>query len=340
MPTKILIKRGLESSRSGSVPDVGELILTTDTNRIFLGNAITSGGLHLTASIAVTASYVSFANIDGKPTLFSSSVQVVNSLPLNTVSSSAQIVNLLPTNIVSSSAQVTNLLPLNVVSSSGQLSNGGAIAFNSSNNVTFGSVTASVAFLGALVGTSSWATNAVSVAYDGITGKPSLVSSSAQVVALLPDGVMSGSAQTVANLVGQNVSLTELTASVIKVTTLFVETVSSSILYSTGSNRFGSDDTNTHTFTGSVLMRGNLNVGSGITGSLLGTASYALQALTASFAMNFNPSATASYTITAATASYVDYVNVKNITVDSQFAGTASYSITSSYALQVDGGIF
>ena len=55
-------------------------------------------------------------------------------------------------------------------------------------------------------------------------------------------------------------------------------------LYVTGSTRFGSIISNTHQFTGSVSMTGSLNVvGAGITGSLLGTSSYAI---TASYAMN------------------------------------------------------
>jgi len=51
--------------------------------------------------------------------------------------------------------------------------------------------------------------------------------------------------------------------------TLIVQTVSSSIIYSSGSNIFGNDLTNTQIFTGSVSVTGSLNVrGGGITGSL------------------------------------------------------------------------
>jgi hypothetical protein len=47
-------------------------------------------------------------------------------------------------------------LPANVVTSSAQLSDGGGVAFNNTNNVTFGSITASLG----LFGTSSYAITA------------------------------------------------------------------------------------------------------------------------------------------------------------------------------------
>jgi hypothetical protein len=51
--------------------------------------------------------------------------------------------------------------------------------------------------------------------------------------------------------------------------TLIVQTVSSSIIYSSGSNIFGNNLANTQIFTGSVSVTGSLNVrGGGITGSL------------------------------------------------------------------------
>ena len=51
--------------------------------------------------------------------------------------------------------------------------------------------------------------------------------------------------------------------------TLIVQTVSSSIIYSSGSNIFGNNLANTQVFTGSVSVTGSLNVrGGGITGSL------------------------------------------------------------------------
>ena len=80
-------------------------------------------------------------------------------------------------------------------------------------------------------------------------------------------------------------------------------------LYGSGS-RFGIGTTSP---VATLDVNGNLYVASGITGSLLGTASYAALALTAS---NAN---TASYVITAQTASYVLQA------VSASFASTASF---------------
>ena len=71
--------------------------------------------------------------------------------------------------------------------------------------------------------------------------------------------------------------------------TIVAQTVSSSIVYSSGSNRFGNDITNTQTFTGSV----------GITGSLAVTAGVINQ-LTSSFAVTSSFATTASYALNAA----------------------------------------
>jgi hypothetical protein len=98
-----------------------------------------------------------------------------------------------------------------------------------------------------------------------------------------------------------------------------------------------------------VTITGSLNITNGVTGSLLGTASYAAQALSSSYALSasyaFNAT-TASYALNATSASYVNILNQNviisgslNITngVTGSLLGTASYvaeALTSSYALQ------
>ncbi len=80
--------------------------------------------------------------------------------------------------------------------------------------------------------------------------------------------------------------------------------------------------------TGSIISTGSLNILGGITGSLLGTASYATQALSASYwSGSIINAATASYVQTAQTASYV--LNA----VSASHASTASYlnPINNSY---------
>lgn len=75
-------------------------------------------------------------------------------------------------------------------------------------------------------------------------------------------------------------------------------------------------------------VTGSITASAGFLGNLTGTASYASQALsssfatTASFAQNFNPLATASYALQALSSSYA---------LTASFANTASYVATASY---------
>jgi len=45
MARKIQIKRGLDANRASIIPDIGELIFTTDTKKLYLGDGTTSGGV-------------------------------------------------------------------------------------------------------------------------------------------------------------------------------------------------------------------------------------------------------------------------------------------------------
>lgn len=62
--SKIQIKRGLEANRSAYTPDIGELIITTDTKKLYFGSGSQAGGFDVTASYAdkatnaLTASYL------------------------------------------------------------------------------------------------------------------------------------------------------------------------------------------------------------------------------------------------------------------------------------------
>ncbi len=85
--------------------------------------------------------------------------------------------------------------------------------------------------------------------------KPTLVSGSAQTIAHLPTNTVSGSAQVVSLLSGQNLTLGEVSASKLHTTV-----VSSSIAFSSGSNIFGDELTDTHQFTGSLNVTGSANL--------------------------------------------------------------------------------
>jgi hypothetical protein len=87
--------------------------------------------------------------------------------------------------------------------------------------------------------------------------------------------------------------------------TIIAQTITSSTDFVTGSTKFGSIITNTHQFTGSVSVSGSITSPS-ITGSLLGTASFANRATTSSYAL------TASYSeniVISGSINNVDYID-------------------------------
>jgi hypothetical protein len=115
------------------------------------------------------------------------------------------------------------------------------------------------------------------VSFNGITDKPALVSSSAQIVEY---GIF---ATTGSNQFDGNQAITgslTVTGQVVA-QTLNVQQVTSSIVFSSGSNIFGNDLGNTQQFTGSVSVTGSLTVngvnylpltGGTLTGALNGTS--------------------------------------------------------------------
>ena len=50
MPRKLQLKRGLENTRSTQTPAVGELILTTDEHKLYVGDGSTAGGIPVAAN--------------------------------------------------------------------------------------------------------------------------------------------------------------------------------------------------------------------------------------------------------------------------------------------------
>jgi hypothetical protein len=147
-----------------------------------------------------------------------------------------------------------------------------------------------------------------------------------------------------------NVSGSLTSTGTITAQTLVVQTITSSVEFVTGSTQNGSLLTNTHQFTGSVSITGSLavNGSSAIltnqTSSMsVATASYVLQAVSASFASNTpgisngtaSNAATASYVIQAQSASYWSGSIIN--------AATASYVVTAqtaSYVLQAVSSSF
>ena len=169
------------------------------------------------------------------------------------------------------------------------------------NNVPFNSGSFSGSFRGdgsQLTGVTG-ATTASYVEYSNVGNKPALVSGSSQItysgISSIPAGIVSGSSQVTysgltgipagivsssSQIVGYNVFATTgsnqfngsqaVTGSLtvtgqVVAQTLNVQQVTSSIVYSSGSNIFGNSLANTQQFTGSVSVTGSMAVNSSIT---------------------------------------------------------------------------
>jgi len=163
-----------------------------------------------------------------------------------------------------------------------------------------GSTTAT-SFTGSLLGTASRADNATSASFSSTAVSASFATTA--VSASFATNAISASFATQANTSFTASSADNFTVrGTLTAQTIVAQTITSSTDFVTGSTRFGSLMSNTHQFTGSVSITGSLNVvGTGITGSLLGTASRADNATSASFA---STAVSASFATNAVSASF------------------------------------
>lgn len=150
------------------------------------------------------------------------------------------------------------------------------------NIVASGSLTVAGIITGTVAGTTATASY---VEYNNVANKPTLVSGSSQItysgLTGIPSGIVSGSAQiegfgifatTGSNQFNGNQAITGslTTTGTIVAQTLNVQQVTSSIVFSSGSNIFGNSVANTQQFTGSLQVTGSThhllgNVGVGTT---------------------------------------------------------------------------
>ena len=130
---------------------------------------------------------------------------------------------------------------------------------------------------------------------------------------------VSGSTQITGSL---NVSGSITTTGTITAQTLVVQTVTSSIVYSSGSNIFGNKDTDNQVFTGSVLVSGSITV----SGSVINT-------LTASYAVSASQAISASQ---AVTASYVLASGVVGLNLSQIASGSVTASVDPTTGFKVN----
>jgi hypothetical protein len=253
------------------------------------------------------ADSVAYENVTGKPTLVSGSSQIsypgLSNIPSGIISSSAQIDTLFNIDgLVSGAEQVTPLLPTGVVSGSSQvsypslsnipsgiISGSTQVQFNditnnpfshSASNITIPAgkkirsadentiviaenidVEGNITLIGAVDGVDI---AAFKTDFDAFKVK-TFVTGSSQVsypsLSNIPSGIVSGSSQL------SGTTITDLT--IINLTTV---NQTASVVFSSGSNRFGDFGNDTHSFTGSVQVSGSLTtIGTSTATSFNGT---------------------------------------------------------------------
>jgi hypothetical protein len=201
----------------------------------------------------------------------SGSAQITPLLPTGVVSGSSQLttdfdaryLNTGGDGIVSSSAQVTTLLPTGVVSGSSQ------ITYTSISSIPSGIVSGSSQTINYL---NSAAPGVVSGSAQTIANLPAgTISGSSQVtyanISSIPAGIVSGSSQTITNLnsaapgvISGSSQLSGTTITNLTITNLSVVNETASVIFTSGSNRFGDFSDDTHQFTGSVQISGSFSI--------------------------------------------------------------------------------
>ena len=246
---------------SSIIPDATNTYDLGSTSKVYKNVYATSisGAIAATNGVVSGSSQITYTSISSIPAgIVSSSAQVTPLLPTGVVSGSAQTILNLPTGTVSGSAQITytsiSSIPAGIVSGSAQVTPllpTGVVS--GSSQITYANISSIPA---SIVSGSS------QITYTNISSIPAgIISGSAQVTPLLPTGVISGSSQL------NNTSIENLT--VINLTTV---NETASVIFSSGSNRFGDFGDDTHDFTGSVKISGSITtIGSSTATSFNGT---------------------------------------------------------------------
>jgi hypothetical protein len=222
---------------TGSISANGNVLINGNIGATGNINTLNINALNVTAQ-SLTGS-LNFTNLTNRPTLVSSSQQVISLLPIGTVSGSSQIsfngIVDKPT-LFSSSIQVNADTITNF--------DANVLAYNNSLGVVSGST---------------------QVSFNGIVDKPTLVSGSTQVISLLPNGTVSGSSQVSFTAISNRPTLvsgsSQITYSGISsiptgIVSSSTQVLNYGIFATTGSNTFRGNQI----VTGSFNVTGSLNI--------------------------------------------------------------------------------
>ncbi len=283
---------------------------TSSSYAINSTNAV-SASVATSASFATTASYALNVTPTNTGSLLVTASAVSNVITFTKGDGSTFPVTVSTGSAVSSSYATTASLALNNVLTASNTN--ATITYTKGDGTTFTNVINNVVnATSASVATSSSYAVSASQAQNAISSSYAISASQATnaTTASFAETIASGLSPTFANVTASNVLITG-TASV---ALLYTQTVSSSVIYSSGSNQFGdaSNDVQTlygtfNVVNGPTNFTGSVNSVNGYTGSLAGTASFATsasQAVSSSFATSASYAVSASQAQNAVSASY------------------------------------
>jgi hypothetical protein len=202
-------------------------------------------------------------------------------------------------------------------------------------------------FTGSLFGTSSFAVQAATASYvlnavsSSFATSASFASNATSASQAANSNTAISSSYAATSSYADNFTVTgTLTAQ-----TLVVQTITSSVIYSSGSNIFGNDLSNTQKFTGSVQITGSLAVNG--SNAILTNQTSSMSVLSSSFALsssqatNANSAISSSYALTASFALNIPQTASFAISASqAQNAVSSSFATTASFALNAGGGGF
>ena len=214
------------------------------TGNLTVGGVVTAERFHsevVSSSIIFESGSTKFGDSADDTHVFTGSMLVVGTVDVSTSITGSDIKiedwNSVSGSLSGHNTRITTLESSGIISSSTQIAGLGAGILSSSLGI---------ANLGAGILSSS-----AQIAAE-ISGSFTLSNTQIQ---SLGAGIVSQSTQAVALLENQNVNLGIVSAS-----TLYTQIISSSVVFSSGSNIFGDQSTDTHQFTGSVSLGNNLAI--------------------------------------------------------------------------------
>ena len=311
---------------TGSLGLTGSLSVSGSAGTVFSSNADTlliSGSLIVTGSTIITGSLNVSAGITGSHFGTSSyaTQAATASYILNVVSSSYALTSSFSTNSQTASyvttAQTASYI-LNAVSSSYALTSSFSTNSQTASYAAAYLLTSSFASFSSSYNTGSFTGSFVGVFTGSLLGIASQAVSSSYAVnssnAISSSYALTSSFAT--NFTASNI----LVNGTLTAQTLVIQTITASQEYSSGSNVFGSNLTNTQVFTGSVSITGSLNVNN--TSVILSNQTASMSVATASYATVADSAVTSSYAnATAVNGFSIGGSSIYYSTVNSSISG-------------------